>query len=71
MMKKNTQDSHQRSSISFYLNKERKDSLSISNHSKSPSRQVNGVKLYNFSDMNSYRKINKPFLNEEKKNHIK
>jgi hypothetical protein len=32
---------------------------------------VNGVKLFNFSDLDSYRHINKPYLNEVKKEHIK
>lgn len=69
-MRNETTDRHQQS-ISFFLNNERKESLEISNHSRSPSRVVNGVKIYNFSDIDSYRRIHRPLLNEEKKNHIK
>lgn len=62
-------DRHQQSSISFY--QPRKDSMSISNRSKSPTKTVNGIRIYNFSDIESYRKIHGPLLNEDKKKHIK
>ncbi len=41
------------------------------NRNKSPQRLVNGVRLYNFSEIESYKHINKPHLNEMKKEHIK
>jgi hypothetical protein len=38
---------------------------------KSGNRSMSGIKLYNFSEIDSYRHINRPFLNEKKKEHIK
>jgi hypothetical protein len=32
---------------------------------------VKGVKLYNFSEISSYKNINRPYLNDVKKEHIK
>lgn len=32
---------------------------------------MNGVRLYNFSEIDSYKHINKPYLNNLKKEHIK
>lgn len=57
--------------MTFFLNRERKESFDVSDRSKSPSRVVNGIRLYNFSDIDSYRRINRPILNEQKKKHIK
>ena len=39
--------------------------LHPSSRSKSPHKNVNGIRLYNFSEINSYKYINKPHLSEK------
>lgn len=58
-------------SISTITNLKENKNTNNSNRTKSPQRVVNGVKLYNFSELQSYKHINKPYLNEMKKEHIK
>jgi hypothetical protein len=57
--------------ISTNSNLKENKNTNNSNRNKSPQRLVNGVKLYNFSEIESYKHINKPYLNEMKKEHIK
>jgi hypothetical protein len=68
---KNIANRHERSSISFNRETDRRSSLSLSNHSKSPSKNIKGVRVYNFSNINSYGKITRPFLNQDKYSEIK
>jgi hypothetical protein len=58
-------------SISTISNLKENKNTNNSSRNKSPQRLINGVKLYNFSEIESYRHINRPYLNEMKKEHIK
>jgi hypothetical protein len=58
-------------SISAISNFKENKNTNNSNKSKSPKRFINGVKLFNFSEIDSYKHINKPYLNNVKKEHIK
>lgn len=58
-------------SISTISNIKENKNRSNYNRNKSPQRLINGVKLYNFSEIESYKHISKPYLNEMKKEHIK
>lgn len=58
-------DRHQFSQVSW--NRSTSRDLSTSSINKSPSRIVKGIKLYNFSDLESYKKIHKPLFNNDKK----
>lgn len=58
-------DRHQFSQVSY--NRSTSRDLSTGSVSKSPSKVVKGVRLYNFSDIDSYKKIHKPFLNNDKR----
>lgn len=57
--------SHQRSLFDLRRNLSQEIS-----QSRSPVRNLSGIKLYNFSKIDSYGKIQKPFLNDEKKQNI-
>ena len=54
---------HNKSAI---LHEPSRDKFRVMSSSRSPVRMVNGIKLFNFSDIDSYRKINKPYLNNQK-----
>ncbi len=54
---------HNKSAI---LHEASRDKFKITSLSRSPVRVVNGIKLFNFSDIDSYRLINKPYLNNQK-----
>ena len=41
--------------------------LSVGSKSKSPSRVVKGIKLYNFSQIDSYRQIHQPSLQQDRR----
>lgn len=49
---------HQRSMLQL-----NKDTSQVGSRSKSPVRNLSGIKLYNFSKIESYGKIQRPFLN--------
>lgn len=62
----NKQTSYHQKSM-FQINRSTSQDGSIS---KSPTKNVSGIKVYNFSNIDSYGKIQKPFLNEEKKKNL-
>lgn len=48
-----------------------RDKLRVVSSSKSPVKVVNGIRIFDFSNIDSYRMINKPYLNSQKSEMIK
>ena len=55
-----------RQNKSAILHEASRDKHRVMSSSRSPVKIVNGIKLFNFSDIDSYRLINKPYLNNQK-----
>lgn len=59
---------HNKSAI---LHEPSNEKFHILSSSKSPVKIIKGIKLFNFSNIDSYRMINKPYLNSQKSEMIK